>query len=227
MSELNKLEHSNDDNVDARHREMRRGSVVAKHRSSVQSTCAPPRAENCERSELEESFADGGDAVVKIAYDRYGAMVYTFCRRTVGHDDATELTQDVFVAAWRSQRSYDPSRGGLGGWLMAIARNKAIDHLRRQGRRPLIDVGGNDADHASRRSRQRRGDRKSDPAGGSTRRARAAGAAGGGARIPTRPHPRTDRRKDPTATRHREERRPAQPARLATRTRRPHERSDP
>ncbi len=110
----------------------------------------PRRApENCERSQLEESFADGGDAVVKIAYDRYGAMVYTFCRRTVGHDDATELTQDVFVAAWRSQRSYDPSRGGLGGWLMAIARNKAIDHLRRQGRQPLTDVGGNDTDHAA------------------------------------------------------------------------------
>jgi RNA polymerase sigma-70 factor (ECF subfamily) len=92
-----------------------------------------------ERNELERSFADGGDAAVRAAYDRYGSMVYTFCRRTVGHDDATELAQDVFVAAWRSQQSYDPARGGLGGWLMAIARNKAIDHLRKQGRRPQID----------------------------------------------------------------------------------------
>jgi len=88
-----------------------------------------------ERSDLEQSFAEGGDVAVQDAYQRYGSMVYTFCRRTVGHDDAIELAQDVFVAAWRSQRSYDPSRGGLGGWLMAIARNKAIDHLRRQGRR--------------------------------------------------------------------------------------------
>jgi RNA polymerase sigma factor (sigma-70 family) len=93
-----------------------------------------------ERNELERSFADGGDAAVRAAYDRYGSMVYTFCRRTVGHDDATELAQDVFVAAWRSQQSYDPARGGLGGWLMAIARNKAIDHLRKQGRRPQIDA---------------------------------------------------------------------------------------
>ena len=94
-----------------------------------------------ERNELELSFADGGDVAVRTAYDRYGSMVYTFCRRTVGHDDAIELAQDVFVAAWRSQRSYDPERGGLGGWLMAIARNKAIDHLRKQGRRPQIDAG--------------------------------------------------------------------------------------
>ena len=97
--------------------------------------------ENHERSELEQRFATGGDAVVRDVYERYGSMVYTFCRRTVGHDDAVELAQDVFVAAWRSQGSYDPARGGLGGWLMAIARNKAIDHLRRQGRRPLIDSG--------------------------------------------------------------------------------------
>jgi RNA polymerase sigma factor (sigma-70 family) len=103
-------------------------------------------AETRERSELEEAFAGGGDAAVRTVYDRYGAMVYTFCRRTVGHDDAIELAQDVFVAAWRAQRSYDPNRGGLGGWLMAIARNKATDHLRRQGRRPLIDSAGDDAE---------------------------------------------------------------------------------
>lgn len=102
--------------------------------------------ETRERSDLEQSFADGGDAAVRTAYDRYGSMVYTFCRRTVGHDDATELAQDVFVAAWRSQRAYDPGRGGLGGWLMAIARNKVIDHLRRQGRRPLIDDGADGAE---------------------------------------------------------------------------------
>ena len=98
------------------------------------------------RSELEASFADGGDHALRLAYDRYGSLVYTFCRRTVGHHDATELAQDVFVAAWRAQRSYDPGRGGLGGWLMAIARNKVIDHLRRQGRRPLTD---SEADSAS------------------------------------------------------------------------------
>jgi RNA polymerase sigma-70 factor, ECF subfamily len=97
-------------------------------------------------SELEASFANGGDRAVRLAYERFGSLVYTFCRRTVGHHDATELAQDVFVAAWRAQRSYDPGRGGLGGWLMAIARNKVIDHLRRQGRRPLTDP---DADSAS------------------------------------------------------------------------------
>ncbi|HSB86325.1 MAG TPA: RNA polymerase sigma factor, partial [Ilumatobacteraceae bacterium] len=101
-----------------------------------------------ERNELEQSFADGGHAALRSAYERYGSLVYTFCRRTVGHHDAIEVAQDVFVAAWRSQGSYDPDRGGLGGWLIAIARNKAIDHLRRQGRQPLIDTGQDGAELA-------------------------------------------------------------------------------
>jgi RNA polymerase sigma factor (sigma-70 family) len=95
--------------------------------------------EPSERYELEDSFAAGGDAALRRTYERYGSLIYTFCRRTVGHDDANELTQDVFVAAWRSRETFDPARGGLTAWLMTIARNKAIDHLRRQGRRPLID----------------------------------------------------------------------------------------
>ncbi len=98
-----------------------------------------------ERNELEQSFAGGGDGALRSAYDRYGSLVYTFCRRTVGHHDATEVAQDVFVAAWRSQKSYDPNRGGLGGWLLAIARNKVIDHLRRRGRQPSIAPGENGA----------------------------------------------------------------------------------
>ena len=42
----------------------------------------------------------------------------------------------MFAAGWFARRQYDPSRGSLGGWLVGIARNKVIDHLRAQGRRP-------------------------------------------------------------------------------------------
>jgi RNA polymerase sigma-70 factor (ECF subfamily) len=109
-------------------------------------------AEVPERDELEHAFARGADGALRSTYERYGSFVYTFCRRTVGHHDATEVTQDVFVAAWRSQHTYDPKRGGLGGWLMAIARNKAIDHLRRQGRQPPVDSGADIAEMSGART---------------------------------------------------------------------------
>ena len=44
------------------------------------------------------------------------------------------MTQDVFLAAWRSSTRYDPARGSLGGWLMGIAHHKATDTLRARGR---------------------------------------------------------------------------------------------
>ena len=101
-------------------------------------------AATSDRNALEQCFATGGEQAVRVAYERYGSLVYSFCRRIVGPDDAAEVAQDVFVSAWRSQPTYDPDRGGLGGWLIAIARNKAIDQLRRQGRRPPQDASGHE-----------------------------------------------------------------------------------
>ncbi|CAB4753365.1 unannotated protein [freshwater metagenome] len=86
--------------------------------------------------DVEASFVAGDDQALRRAYDAHGRLVYTLCRRSLGSDAATDVTQEVFAAGWFARRQYDPSRGSLGGWLVGIARNKVIDHLRAQGRRP-------------------------------------------------------------------------------------------
>ncbi len=43
---------------------------------------------------------------------------------------AEEVAQEAFVRAWRFAGGYDPRRGGVAGWLLAIARNVAIDAVR-------------------------------------------------------------------------------------------------
>ena len=47
-------------------------------------------------------------------------------------EGAEELTQDVFLTAWRKAARFDASRGRLSTWLMAIAHNLAVDRLRRE-----------------------------------------------------------------------------------------------
>ena len=45
---------------------------------------------------------------------------------------AEELTQDVFLTAWRKAARFDATRGRLSTWLMTIAHNLAVDRLRRE-----------------------------------------------------------------------------------------------
>lgn len=64
-------------------------------------------------------------------YDRYGRLLYTIARRVVGDDAlAEEVVQDVFLRFWRGAEQYQAERGRIAVWLMAMARNRAIDILR-------------------------------------------------------------------------------------------------
>jgi len=83
---------------------------------------------------LEEAFGAAKPGSLESAYQRYGRVVHAFARQAAGPDVADELTQDVFVAAWRSATRFEPARGSLGGWLMGIARHKVTDELRRRQR---------------------------------------------------------------------------------------------
>lgn len=84
--------------------------------------------------DLEARFAAGGDAVLREAYDLHGGLVYNLCRRSVGDAHAADVSQEVWVAAWRSRHRYAADRGSLAGWLVGIARFKTLDHLRRSAR---------------------------------------------------------------------------------------------
>lgn len=91
-------------------------------------------------SELEARFADGDDDVLRVAYDEHATLVYNLCRRSVGDAHAADVSQEVWVAAWRSRRRYQAERGSLAGWLVGIARFKSLDHLRRSGRLSRADA---------------------------------------------------------------------------------------
>jgi RNA polymerase sigma-70 factor (ECF subfamily) len=93
-----------------------------------------------DNAELDGSFRDGSDDVLRRAYDQHGALVYSFCRRAVGADHAKDVTQEVFLTAWRQRERFDPQRGALPGWLIGIARNKVLEFLRRR-QLHLIDDG--------------------------------------------------------------------------------------
>jgi RNA polymerase sigma factor (sigma-70 family) len=81
-------------------------------------------------------FAAGDEHALRELYECSSRIVHSYCRRVVGADLAADVTQEVFLAAWRSRDRYRPDQGTLTGWVMGIARFKAIDAVRAKARRP-------------------------------------------------------------------------------------------
>lgn len=85
--------------------------------------------------ELAERLRDGDEKALRTAYDRHGAAVLYLAQRMLGNRaDAEDVTQVTFVAAWAGRDGFDPQRGTMLGWLLGIARRKAVDRLRSAAR---------------------------------------------------------------------------------------------
>jgi RNA polymerase sigma-70 factor, ECF subfamily len=81
----------------------------------------------------------GDQSAVAQLYDRYSAVVYAVALRVLGDAGAAEdVLQEVFLQLWRNPGAFDAARGSLAPWLAVIARNRAIDFLRK--RKPEIDL---------------------------------------------------------------------------------------
>ncbi len=86
-------------------------------------------------TDMRSRFIAGDRDVLKDLYDQHGPAIYTFAKRAIGPEKAQDLTQEVFLSAWRARGSYNPEKGSLGGWLMGITKNRLIDGYRKAGRR--------------------------------------------------------------------------------------------
>jgi RNA polymerase sigma factor (sigma-70 family) len=85
--------------------------------------------------ELAERWRDGDEKALRTAYERHGSAVLYLAQRLLGNRaDAEDVTQVTFVAAWTGRDMFDPRRGTMLGWLLGIARRKAIDRLRSAAR---------------------------------------------------------------------------------------------
>jgi RNA polymerase sigma-70 factor, ECF subfamily len=104
-----------------------RGQAVARLREIPEA----PLAEAAD-SELLKHIAMGSEEAFRILWDRFGAGLYTVCRRRLGDVGAAEdATQEAFTSVWRRARTFDPARGSAAGWLYAVARNAAAQLVRR------------------------------------------------------------------------------------------------
>ena len=69
-------------------------------------------------------------------YDRHSRLLFSLITRIV-HDraEAEEVLQEVFLTVWTKAHTYDSRLGSPMGWLVRLARNRAIDRFRTLGAR--------------------------------------------------------------------------------------------
>ncbi len=83
-------------------------------------------------------------------YDRYGRVTYSLILRVVRDPAlAEDLVQETFLRVWNRIHGMDSEKGSIGPWLMAVARNRAIDYLRSAAGRERNALELEDTDHPS------------------------------------------------------------------------------
>lgn len=99
---------------------------------------------------LSARFPTGDDDVLAEVYRRWSSLVYSVALRGVGSEaDASDITQAVFVNAWRGRASYDQARGSLASWLLTITKRRIADHWKvraRQDKKLFVVAATTDLD---------------------------------------------------------------------------------
>jgi RNA polymerase sigma-70 factor (ECF subfamily) len=126
---------------------MSHADVLGSHRDSLlDSRMRPPMNANATRTEaradatvveLVIAAQHGDQTAFSQLYNRFHRVVHAIVLARVSARDANDIVQDTFGDAWAKLRSIrDPA--AFPGWLLTMARNRAIDHARKQ--RPISEI---------------------------------------------------------------------------------------
>ena len=80
---------------------------------------------------LIEQMQNGNQTAFAKLYDMYSQALFGIINTIINDEDqAQEVLQDVFVKVWEKSKNYSTEKGRFFTWLLNIARNAAIDHVR-------------------------------------------------------------------------------------------------
>lgn len=109
------------------------------HDERVRASGADGAEVNSDRSLMDRVRVREQLAMTEV-FDRYASLVYSVALRVLRDTgQAEDVTQDIFFQLWRNPDSFSSARGSLCAWLVVVARNRAIDHLRRRRPSEAVD----------------------------------------------------------------------------------------
>src|SRR5262252_122003 len=80
------------------------------------------------------AVGSGDPNALQTVYRLTATKLFAVCLRILGdRSEAEDVLQEVYMTVWRKAAAFDPALSSPMTWLIAIARNRAIDHLRTRG----------------------------------------------------------------------------------------------
>lgn len=99
---------------------------------------------NLSDQQLIADYLNGDEESLEFLIQNYIKPIYSFAYRYVGNvSDADDVTQEVFVKVWRNLKKFD-QRKSFKTWIFAIAKNTALDHLKKRKAIPLSEFENNE-----------------------------------------------------------------------------------
>src|ERR1700754_1550833 len=78
-----------------------------------------------------QAVGRGDRAALSDVYSATSAKLMGVCLRILGErSEAEDVLQETYIAVWRRAGTYDPAKAAAISWLVAVARNKALDRIR-------------------------------------------------------------------------------------------------
>ena len=112
---------------------------VSNFQSKVKRLLATGKVKYSEE-ELVLALKQNERAAFDFLYDHYSGALFNIISKTLRDEErAADVLQESFLKIWKNIASYNPEKGRLFTWIMNIARNGAIDAIRVEGRKPVMD----------------------------------------------------------------------------------------
>ncbi len=78
------------------------------------------------------SYKDGNEEAFKMLIDKYTSPLFNFVAHLAGKNDSPDIVQETFIKAWKNLHKFDSSKASFKTWIFTIAKNSAMDFLRKK-----------------------------------------------------------------------------------------------
>lgn len=83
-------------------------------------------------TELMERIQSRDERALETLIKRYSAIVHSVVHRRIAREeDVTDVVEEVFLGVWNQAGNFDLTKGEAIGWIITMARRRAIDRVRR------------------------------------------------------------------------------------------------